>query len=125
MFVQQDKARMRTIKKYSSKITPSIKQPVRHSGGNEACFVFPVAGDIGAADADMNLSSAAYAWKNWVYYSNGNGALRHLEAPTVTVQMGMIADKHMPIDLTFAGRAYDDLGLFKWANVFENRTRLR
>ncbi|KAL9560847.1 hypothetical protein ACKAV7_015010 [Fusarium commune] len=88
-------------------------------------FVFPAASDVGAADADMNSSSAAHAWKDGVYYNNGNGALRHLGVPTVTVPMGMIADKQMPIGLTFAGRAYDDLSLLKWANAFENRTRLR
>ncbi|WKT42142.1 hypothetical protein QSH57_006948 [Fusarium oxysporum f. sp. vasinfectum] len=88
-------------------------------------FVFPAAGDVGAADADVNPSSALHAWKNGVYYSNGNGALRHLGIPTVTVPMGMVADKKMPIGLTFAGRAYDDERLLAWANAFEIKTGSR
>ncbi|KAF5262559.1 hypothetical protein FOXYS1_6712 [Fusarium oxysporum] len=88
-------------------------------------FVFPAAGDVGAADADVNPSSALHAWKNGVYYSNGNGALRHLGIPTVTVPMGMVADKQMPIGLTFAGRAYDDERLLAWANAFEIKTGSR
>lgn len=89
------------------------------------CFVFPAAGDVGAADADVDSASAAHAWKNGVFYSNGNRALRHLGVPSVTVPMGMIADKKMPVGLTFAGRAYDDVNLLKWANAFETSTKMR
>jgi hypothetical protein len=89
------------------------------------CFVFPAAGDVGAADADVDSASAAHAWKNGVFYSNGNRALRHLGVPSVTVPMGLIADKKMPVGLTFAGRAYDDVNLLKWANVFETSTKMR
>jgi amidase len=65
------------------------------------------------------------AWSNGILYSNGNQALRHLGVPTVTVPMGLIADKQMPVGLTFAGRAYDDVNLLKWANAFENKTKFR
>lgn len=39
--------------------------------------------------------------------------------------MGMVADKQMPIGLTFAGRAYDDERLLAWANAFEIKTGSR
>lgn len=89
------------------------------------CFAFPSQGDVGAADADVNPEAAAHAWRNGVWYSNGNRALRHLGVPSVTVPMGVIEDKEVPVGLTFAGRAYDDVDLLRWANAFEKRTRLR
>lgn len=88
-------------------------------------FVFPAAGDVGAADADVDDTSAAYAWRNGIFYSNGNRALRHLGIPSVTVPMGIIPSKQMPIGLTFAGRGYDDVNLVKWANAFEKKTKMR
>ncbi|KPM38681.1 hypothetical protein AK830_g7885 [Neonectria ditissima] len=89
------------------------------------CFVFPAAGDVGAADADVNHISAAHAWQNGVFYSNGNRALRHLGVPSVTVPMGIMADKQIPMGLTFAGRAYEDTSILKWAHAFEKKTRMR
>lgn len=89
------------------------------------CFAFPAAGDVGRADADSNHESAAHAWQNGVKYSNGNRAIRHLGIPTVSVPMGILADKKMPVNLTFAGRAYDDVRLLKWANAFEITTLRR
>ncbi|KAH7144138.1 amidase signature domain-containing protein [Dactylonectria estremocensis] len=89
------------------------------------CFVFPAAGEVGASDADVDDASAAHAWTNGVFYSNGNRALRHLGIPSVTVPMGIIPDKQIPMGLTFAGRAYDDTNLLKWANAFEKKTKMR
>ncbi len=89
------------------------------------CVAFPTAGDVGAADADVNDSSAAYAWSNGVYYSNGNRALRHLGVPTISVPMGVMRQKGMPVNLTFAGRAYDDAHLLRYGNAYEKRTNKR
>ncbi|KAF5023715.1 hypothetical protein F66182_4219 [Fusarium sp. NRRL 66182] len=89
------------------------------------CFLFPAQGDVAPQDADVNPVSAAHAWKNGVWYSNGNRALRHLGIPSVTVAMGLIPSKGVPMGLTFAGRAYDDVKLLEWANAFEKATRLR
>ncbi|KAL6850720.1 hypothetical protein ACO1O0_007845 [Amphichorda felina] len=89
------------------------------------CVVFPSQGDVGPQDADVNPESAALAWRNGVFYSNGNRALRHLGIPSVTVPMGTVKDKKMPVGLTFAGRAYEDERLLKWANAFEKKTKLR
>jgi len=87
--------------------------------------VWPCNADAGRADADTNEESAVHAWKNGVLYSNGNCAIRQLGIPTVNVPMGVMADTGMPVNLTFAGRAYDDSALFKYAFAFESATHLR
>ncbi|KAL4793082.1 amidase signature domain-containing protein [Aspergillus venezuelensis] len=89
------------------------------------CVAFPAAGDVGPANADKDFEGARLAWRNGVYYSNGNRAIRHLGIPTVSVPMGILSDKGVPMNLTLAGRAYHDLDLLKWANAFEARTKHR
>ncbi|CAK7244747.1 MAG: hypothetical protein STHCBS139747_006293 [Sporothrix thermara] len=87
---------------------------------------FPAAGDVGPADADVSEDSATHAYANGVYYSNGNRAIRHLGIPTVTVPMGVLANRDgMPMGLTLAGRAYDDAKLLRWAYAYETATRRR
>ncbi|KAG6364646.1 hypothetical protein INS49_006249 [Diaporthe citri] len=71
------------------------------------------------------LRAAAEAWRNGVKYSNGNRALRHLGVPTVSAPVGLMADKSMPVNLTFAGRAYDDVTLLKCATAYEATSRSR
>ncbi|KAI1851698.1 hypothetical protein JX266_003160 [Neoarthrinium moseri] len=89
------------------------------------CVAFPAAGDVGAADADENDASSEHAWKNGVWYSTGNRALRHLGIPSVTVPMGIVEDKAMPVGLTFAGRSGEDESLLKWAQAYEHKSQLR
>ncbi|NCE93862.1 amidase [Pseudomonas sp. L13] len=81
--------------------------------------LFPTVADVGPADADVNEASAEIAWSNGVWVANGNLAIRHLGVPTVTVPMGVMADIGMPVGLTFAGRAYDDSALLRFASAFE------
>nr|WP_283100834.1 amidase [Pseudomonas sp. MWU13-2517] len=81
--------------------------------------LFPTVADVGPADADVNEASADIAWSNGVWVANGNLAIRHLGVPTVTVPMGVMADIGMPVGLTFAGRAYDDSQLLRFACAFE------
>ncbi|WP_130904706.1 MULTISPECIES: amidase [unclassified Pseudomonas] len=81
--------------------------------------LFPTVADVGPADADVNPVSADIAWSNGVWVANGNLAIRHLGVPTVTVPMGIMADIGMPVGLTFAGRAYDDSALLRFASAFE------
>jgi amidase len=81
--------------------------------------VFPAVADVGPADMDVNESSADLGWRNGVWVANGNLVVRHLGIPTVTVPMGTMADIGMPVGLTFAGRAYDDVALLRIAAAFE------
>lgn len=87
--------------------------------------VWPCNGDVGAADADVDEASAADAWRNGVLYSNGNCAIRQLGIPTVNVPMGLMADIKMPVNLTFAGKAYDDSNLWRYAYAYEKASQLR
>lgn len=89
------------------------------------CVVFPAAGDVARADADLDDEHAAYAFRNGVLYSHGNRALRHLGVPSVSVPMGVMRHKHMPMNLTIAGKAYDDANLLRYANAYERATRKR
>ncbi|WP_404488426.1 amidase [Pseudomonas sp. HT11] len=81
--------------------------------------LFPTVADVGPADADVNEASADIAWSNGVWVANGNLAIRHLGVPTVTVPMGVMADIGMPVGLNFAGRAYDDSALLRFASAYE------
>jgi amidase len=87
--------------------------------------VFPAVADVGPADMDVNPDSADLGWRNGVWVANGNLAIRHLGIPTVTVPMGTMADIGMPVGLTFAGRAYDDVALLRYAAAFEATGRRR
>lgn len=81
--------------------------------------VFPAVADVAPADADVNPTSADLAWRNGTWVANGNLVPRHLGIPTVTVPMGTMPDIGVPVGLTFAGRAYDDTALLRYAAVFE------
>lgn len=88
-------------------------------------IAFPAQGDVGLADLEFSLESAKHSLQNGVKYSNCNRAIRHLGVPTVSVPMGVLAGKGMPVNITFAGRAYEDVELFKYAYAFEQATRAR
>jgi amidase len=81
--------------------------------------IFPAVADVGPADMDVNEASADLGWRNGVWVANGNLAIRHLGIPTVTVPMGTMADIGMPVGLTFAGRAHDDVALLRLGAAFE------
>lgn len=87
--------------------------------------VFPAAGDVGHADADVCLENAQHAWTNGVKYSNGNQALRHLGIPSITVPMGVMADKSMPVGLTIIGKAYDDVRILRLGYLYEQASKRR
>ncbi|QEO13625.1 amidase [Agromyces intestinalis] len=88
-------------------------------------LVFPTAVDVGRADADVNPASHERAMANGVWVSTGNTMIRHYGVPTVTVTMGLLADLRMPVGLTFAGRAYDDIALLRSAWAYERASRRR
>ena len=81
--------------------------------------IFPAVADVGPADMDVDSASADLGWRNGVWVANGNLAIRHFGIPTVTVPMGTMADIGMPVGLTFAGRAYDDVALLRYAAALE------
>lgn len=87
--------------------------------------VFPANGDIGAAEADCDETASLFAWSNGVKYSNGNRPIRHLGVPTISVPMGIMEDTGMPVNLTFAGKAYDDNSLLKCGFAFETAMKGR
>ncbi|MBE1515740.1 amidase [Nesterenkonia halotolerans] len=83
-------------------------------------IAFPAVADVGPADADVSPASAEVAWRNGVWVANGNLVWRHLGIPTVTLPMGTMHDTGMPVGITFAGRAYDDVRLLRVAAAFES-----
>ncbi|QND63311.1 amidase [Mesorhizobium loti] len=87
--------------------------------------VLPAAADVGPADADINETSAALAWRNGTWVANGNLVWRHFGIPTVTVPMGTMADIGMPVGLIFAGKAYNDERLLRMAGDYERSTQRR
>ncbi|MBN9488585.1 MAG: amidase [Alphaproteobacteria bacterium] len=87
--------------------------------------VLPAVADVGPADADVSEASAALAWRNGTWVANGNRVWRHLGIPTLTVPMGTMADIGMPVGVTFAGKAYDDVALLCLAGDYERGTQRR
>lgn len=88
-------------------------------------IAFPAQGDVGLADLEFNLESTTQSLRNGVKYSNGNRAIRHLGVPTISVPMGIMSQKRMPVNLTFAGKAYEDTELLKYAYAYEQATKHR
>lgn len=86
---------------------------------------FPAQGDVGLADLEFEYESTKHSLTNGVKYSNGNRAIRHLGVPTVSAPMGMMEEKGMPVNVTFAGKAYEDDELLGYAWAFEQATRKR
>jgi Asp-tRNA(Asn)/Glu-tRNA(Gln) amidotransferase A subunit family amidase len=87
--------------------------------------VFPANGDVGRADLEHSDASAKHALQNGVKYSNGNRAIRHMGVPTVSTTMGLMAEKKMPCNLTFAGKHGQDCELLRFARAFEQATTSR
>ncbi|KAH7063935.1 amidase signature domain-containing protein [Paraphoma chrysanthemicola] len=88
-------------------------------------IAFPAQGDVGLADLETNYESTKHSLTNGVKYSNGNRAIRHLGVPTVSVPMGVMPEKEMPVNITFAGKAYHDTSLLGYAYAYEQATKKR
>ncbi|KAF6835061.1 amidase family protein [Colletotrichum plurivorum] len=88
-------------------------------------LVFPTNGDVGRADAEEDRGSMLHALQDGVKYSNGDRAMKHLGVPAVSVPMGTLSDKKIPVGLTFAGRAWSDNDLLRYAFAYEAATRHR
>lgn len=81
--------------------------------------VFPANGDVGRANLEHDDASSKHALQNGVKYSNGNRAIRHMGVPTVSTTMGLMTEKKMPCNLTFAGKHGQDCELLQFARAFE------
>ncbi|KAH6685980.1 amidase [Plectosphaerella plurivora] len=88
-------------------------------------IAFPTNGDVGRADAEELRTSMMDALRDGVKYSNGNRAIRHLGIPAITVPMGDMVDKGMPVGMTFAGKAHADRDLLRYAWAYEAATDRR
>lgn len=87
--------------------------------------VFPTNGDVARADSDEVYESMMDALRDGVKYSNGGRAFKHLGIPVITVPMGTLEDKGMPVGLSFLGKAYQDTELLKYAFAFEKASQRR
>lgn len=81
--------------------------------------IMPTVADIAPADMDVNPASADLGWRNGVWVANGNLTIRHLGIPTVTIPMGILEDLRMPIGLTLASQAHQDVKLLQLAAAME------
>lgn len=88
-------------------------------------IAFPTNGDVSLADADENLESMLHALQDGIKYSNGGRAMKHLGVPCVTVPMGIIPDKGMPVGITFACQGWRDADLLRYAFAYENHSKQR
>ncbi|KAK0647401.1 hypothetical protein DIS24_g7752, partial [Lasiodiplodia hormozganensis] len=88
-------------------------------------LAFPTNGDVGRAEAEEDEEAMRDALREGVKYSNGGRALKHLGVPAVTVPMGVMGGTGMPVGLTFAGRAYSDSDLLRYAFAYEAAARRR
>lgn len=88
-------------------------------------IAFPAQGDAGLSDLEFEYESTKHSLTNGVKYSNGNRAIRHLGVPTVSVPMGVMEGKKMPVNVTFAGKAYEDNELLGYGWAFEQKTKMR
>jgi amidase len=78
-------------------------------------IAFPANADVGQAKADVDDAAYDHATSNGVARSNTNAMLRHVGIPSVSVSMGLMGDTGMPVNVTFAGKAYSDNALLSYA----------
>ncbi|CZT02811.1 related to glu/asp-tRNA amidotransferase subunit A [Rhynchosporium agropyri] len=87
--------------------------------------IFPSQGDVSSANSDVNDNSFNYTALTGIWFANGGESIRVLGVPTVTVPMGLLPGKQMPMGLTFAGKAYDDTKLLSCAYAYEQKSLRR
>lgn len=82
-------------------------------------LAFPANSDIGPWNADTEPVSARRAWADGCVFSSTNHVVRRVGIPTVTLPMGLMDDTAMPVGLTLAGPAGDDVRLLGIAAAVE------
>jgi amidase len=88
-------------------------------------IAFPANTDVGLAKADVDDEAYNHATSNGVARSNTNAMLRHMGIPSVSVSMGLMEDTGMPVNVTFAGKAYSDNDLLAYGYAYEAATHNR
>jgi hypothetical protein len=88
-------------------------------------FAFHTNGDIASADADEDLESMLHALQDGVNYANGGRLLKHYGVPCITLPMGTLEGQQMPVDLTFACKAYADNDMLRYASAYEAASQSR
>lgn len=86
---------------------------------------FPTNGDVAFADADENLESMLHAVRDGIKYANGGRALKHLGVPCITLPMGNMRDKGMPVGVTFCAKGWGDSELLRCAFAYEAGSKKR
>ncbi|CAH0014449.1 unnamed protein product [Clonostachys rhizophaga] len=56
-----------------------------------------------------------HAIQDGIKYANGGRCLKHVGIPCITIPMGVMQDKQMPVGVTFATKAFDDSNLLYYA----------
>lgn len=88
-------------------------------------LAFPTNGDVPFANADEDLDSMRHALQDGIKYANGGRALKHLGVPCITVPMGEMEEKGMPVGITFAAKGWADQDLLRFAFAYENAFKRR
>lgn len=88
-------------------------------------LAFPTNGDVAYANCDEEIEPLTHALQDGVKYSNGGRSLKHCGIPCITVPMGTMKSKRMPVGVTFASKAYSDNDLLRYAYSYEAATHAR
>jgi Asp-tRNA(Asn)/Glu-tRNA(Gln) amidotransferase A subunit family amidase len=88
-------------------------------------LAFPTNGDVAYANCDEEIEPLTHALQDGVKYSNGGRSLKHCGIPCITVPMGTMKSKRMPVGVTFASKAYADNDLLRYAYAYEAATHAR
>ncbi|KAH0359014.1 amidase signature enzyme, partial [Aureobasidium melanogenum] len=88
-------------------------------------LAFPTNGDVACADADENVELMQHALQTGLNYANGGRALKHLGIPCITVPMGQMQDKKIPVGITFSTKGWTDSDLLRYAFAYENASKRR
>ncbi|KAK5795869.1 hypothetical protein VI817_005154 [Penicillium citrinum] len=88
-------------------------------------LAFPTNGDVAYANCDEEMEPLIHALQEGVKYSNGGRALKHCGIPCITIPMGTMKAKRMPVGITFASKAYHDNDLLRYAYAYEAASQAR
>ncbi|OOQ86240.1 amidase family protein [Penicillium brasilianum] len=88
-------------------------------------MAFPTNGDVPYANSDESPESMLHALQDGIKYANGGRALKHVGLPCITLPMGTMEEKQMPVGITFVSKAYADNDLLQYAYAYEAASKAR